>query len=142
MIVHSQGAATIFKIRTGRFPLRLSFSVTVLQYELPQIGAGVANPFDLAIKVDGKLLSEGYIALQSESYPVEFRIRITSLILWSGMRRLLRLASKQKLLRVGETSLGVELWSAGDRWVSRLMRWCAVRTTIERSAQKVNPAVV
>jgi hypothetical protein len=45
----------------------------VLQYELPQIGGGVANGFDPAIKVDGKLLSEGYIGLQSESHPVEFR---------------------------------------------------------------------
>lgn len=45
----------------------------VLQYEDPQIGGGVANGFDPAIKVDGKLLSEGYIGLQSESHPVEFR---------------------------------------------------------------------
>ena len=52
----------------------------VLQYELPQIGGGVANRFDPAIKVDGKLLSEGYIALQSESHPVEFRnIRLLQL---------------------------------------------------------------
>jgi hypothetical protein len=28
---------------------------------------------DPAIKIDGKLLSEGYISLQSESHPVEFR---------------------------------------------------------------------
>ncbi len=45
----------------------------VLQYENPQIGGGVANRFDPAVKVDGKLLSEGYIGLQSESQPVEFR---------------------------------------------------------------------
>ena len=52
----------------------------VLQYELPQIGGGVANRFDPAIKVDGKMLSEGYIALQSESHPVEFRnIRLLQL---------------------------------------------------------------
>ena len=29
--------------------------------------------FDRAIKVDGKILSEGYIGLQSESHLVEFR---------------------------------------------------------------------
>ena len=45
----------------------------VLQYEKPQIGGGVANRFDPAIKQDGKLLEEGYIGLQSESQPVEFR---------------------------------------------------------------------
>jgi hypothetical protein len=33
----------------------------------------VANGFDPAIKQDGKLLTEGYIGLQSESQPVEFR---------------------------------------------------------------------
>jgi len=52
----------------------------VLQYEDPQIGGAVANGFDPAIKVDGKLLSEGYIGLQSESHPVEFRkIRLLQL---------------------------------------------------------------
>ena len=45
----------------------------VLEYETPQIGGGVANRFDPAVKVDGKVLSEGYIGLQSESHPVEFR---------------------------------------------------------------------
>ena len=53
---------------------------TVLQYETPQIGGGVAHNFDPAIKVDGKVLSEGYIGLQSESQPVEFRnIRLLNL---------------------------------------------------------------
>jgi hypothetical protein len=45
----------------------------VLEYEKPSIGGGVANGFDPAIKQDGKLLTEGYIGLQSESQPVEFR---------------------------------------------------------------------
>ena len=53
---------------------------TVLQYEKPQIGGGVAHGFDPAIKVDGKLLEEGYIGQQSESHPVEFRnIRLLNL---------------------------------------------------------------
>ncbi|MBY0507884.1 MAG: DUF1080 domain-containing protein [Bryobacteraceae bacterium] len=53
---------------------------TVLQYEKPQIGGGVAHGFDPAIKIDGKLLSEGFIGLQSESHPVEFRnIRLLNL---------------------------------------------------------------
>jgi len=46
---------------------------TVLQYSKPQIGGGVVNRYDPAIKQDGKLLSSGYIALQSEGHPVDFR---------------------------------------------------------------------
>lgn len=46
---------------------------TVLQYSKPQIGGGVVNNYNLAIKVDGKLLSSGYIALQSEGQPVDFK---------------------------------------------------------------------
>lgn len=46
---------------------------TVLQYSKPQIGGGVANNFDPKIKQDGKLLSEGFIALQSEGQPVDFK---------------------------------------------------------------------
>jgi hypothetical protein len=45
----------------------------VLEYEKPMIGGGVANGFDPAIKKDGTVLTEGYIGLQSESQPVEFR---------------------------------------------------------------------
>lgn len=46
---------------------------TVLSYTKPQIGGGNVIHYDPAVKVDGKLLTEGYIALQSESHPVEFR---------------------------------------------------------------------
>lgn len=46
---------------------------TVLTYEMPQIGGGAVSHFDPRVKEDGKLLSEGYIALQSESHPIEFR---------------------------------------------------------------------
>lgn len=45
----------------------------VLQYNQPQIGNGNVIHYDPAVKVDGKLLKEGYISLQSESHPVEFR---------------------------------------------------------------------
>jgi hypothetical protein len=45
----------------------------VLEYEKPMIGGGVANGFDPKIKVDGTVLTDGYIGLQSESQPVEFR---------------------------------------------------------------------
>jgi Domain of Unknown Function (DUF1080) len=46
---------------------------TVLQYSKPQIGGGVVNRYDPAIKQDGRLLSSGFIALQSEGHPVDFR---------------------------------------------------------------------
>lgn len=46
---------------------------TVLRYSKPQIGGGVVNRYDPAIKQDGKLLSNGFIALQSEGHPVDFR---------------------------------------------------------------------
>jgi hypothetical protein len=52
----------------------------VLQYEKPTIGGGVATGFDPAVKKDGALLEEGYIGLQAESQPVEFRnIRLLNL---------------------------------------------------------------
>ncbi len=46
---------------------------TVLAYEKPQIGGGSVSNHDPAVKKDGMLLSEGYISLQSESHPIEFR---------------------------------------------------------------------
>ncbi|MGN7720931.1 3-keto-disaccharide hydrolase [Chitinophaga sp. 22620] len=46
---------------------------TVLVYEKPQIGGGNVGGNDPALMQNGKLLSEGYIALQSESHPVEYR---------------------------------------------------------------------
>ena len=46
---------------------------TVLSYEKPQIGGGNVTNFDPAVKKDGQLLGDGYLALQSESHPVEFR---------------------------------------------------------------------
>ena len=46
---------------------------TVLQYSRPTIGGGVAHGYDPKYKQDGKLLSSGFIALQSEGQPVDFR---------------------------------------------------------------------
>jgi len=45
----------------------------VLEYENPQIGGGAVENFDPGVKQDGQMLSEGYISLQSESHPIEFR---------------------------------------------------------------------
>lgn len=46
---------------------------SVLRYEKPQIGGGNVIHYDATVKQDGKLLHEGYISLQSESHPIEFR---------------------------------------------------------------------
>jgi hypothetical protein len=46
---------------------------TVLEYGNLQIGGGNVNHFDPAIKKDGAQLAEGYLALQAESHPTEFR---------------------------------------------------------------------
>jgi hypothetical protein len=46
---------------------------TVLEFQKPQIGGGVVTGFDPAVKKDGMLLSEGYIALQAEGQPIDFR---------------------------------------------------------------------
>jgi hypothetical protein len=46
---------------------------TVLQYSKPQIGGPVVNRYDPKQKQDGKLLQSGFIALQSEGQPIDFR---------------------------------------------------------------------
>lgn len=45
----------------------------VLSYTKPQIGGGNVANYDPKIKQDGKALTSGYIALQSESHPIEFK---------------------------------------------------------------------
>ena len=46
---------------------------TVLQYTKPQIGGGVVNNYDPEVWEEGKPLKEGFIALQSEGQPIDFR---------------------------------------------------------------------
>ena len=46
---------------------------TVLQYTNPTMGGGVVNGFDSALWEPGKPLTSGYIALQSEGQPIDFR---------------------------------------------------------------------
>jgi hypothetical protein len=46
---------------------------TVLEYSKPQIGGGSVNPVDPAVKVDGTPLTGGYIAIQAETGPTDFR---------------------------------------------------------------------
>ncbi|MBC8988104.1 DUF1080 domain-containing protein [Pedobacter sp. N36a] len=45
----------------------------VLEYTKPQIGGGNVANYDPKIKQDGKALTGGYISLQSESHPIEFK---------------------------------------------------------------------
>jgi hypothetical protein len=46
---------------------------TVLEYSKPQIGGGNVSPADPKIKVDGTPLTGGYIAIQAETGPTDFR---------------------------------------------------------------------
>jgi len=47
--------------------------VVVMEYAKPRIGGDVVNDYDPDVKIDGSPLTSGYIALQSESHPIEFR---------------------------------------------------------------------
>jgi len=46
---------------------------TVLEYSKPQIGGGQVSPVDPRVKVDGTPLKAGYISIQAESGPTDFR---------------------------------------------------------------------
>jgi hypothetical protein len=46
---------------------------TVLEYQRPQIGGGSASPTDPKIKIDGTPLTGGYISIQAETAPTDFR---------------------------------------------------------------------
>jgi 3-keto-disaccharide hydrolase len=46
---------------------------TVLEYSKPQIGGGQVSPVDPAVKVDGTPLTGGYISIQAETAPTDFR---------------------------------------------------------------------
>ena len=45
----------------------------VLEYTKPQIGGGNVAPVDPAVKVDGTPLTGGYISIQAETAPIDFR---------------------------------------------------------------------
>ncbi|RDC55406.1 DUF1080 domain-containing protein [Pedobacter chinensis] len=45
----------------------------VLEYTKPQIGGGSVSNYDPKVKIDGTPLKSGYISLQSESHPIEFK---------------------------------------------------------------------
>jgi enterochelin esterase family protein len=45
----------------------------VLEYSMPQYGGAQVDHFDTTTKPDGRLIEGGYISLQSESHPIDFR---------------------------------------------------------------------
>ena len=62
MVVH--GSGTIVHYANGQ---------KVLEYSMPQYGGGVVDNYDTTTKPDGKLIDGGWISLQSESHPLDFR---------------------------------------------------------------------
>ena len=46
---------------------------TVLQYSKPRIGGNVVKNYDPKVKIDGTFLKKGFIALQSEGQPIDFK---------------------------------------------------------------------
>ena len=60
------------EVRGGKTVKHIIDGKTVLSYEKPQLDDRDPHARKLAEK-QGKLLTEGYISLQSESHPVEFR---------------------------------------------------------------------
>jgi hypothetical protein len=46
---------------------------TVLEYSKPQMGGGAVEPVDPAVKIDGTPMTSGYIAIQAETAPTDFR---------------------------------------------------------------------
>jgi hypothetical protein len=47
--------------------------VTVLEYTKPQMGGGSVAPVDPAVKIDGTPMTGGYISIQAETAPADFR---------------------------------------------------------------------
>lgn len=60
-------------VRGDRSVVHVVEGDTVLAYERPTVGGGMVNGYDPAAKPDGTSLSGGYVALQSESHPIQFR---------------------------------------------------------------------
>lgn len=75
---------------------------TVLTYTKPQIGGGNVSDYDPAQKKDGQLIKSGYLSLQSESHPVEFR-KVAIFDLGPYMRNRKQLQAKLKELQLRKT---------------------------------------
>ncbi len=78
---------------------------TVMVYSKPQIGGGNVIHHDPAVKKDGQLISKGYISLQSESHPVEFRtVSLYDLSPYMGKPKALAAVLKQLQTRKDHVS--------------------------------------
>jgi hypothetical protein len=62
LVVH--GSGTVMHYANGE---------KVLEYSMPQYGGGVVDNYDTTTKLDGNLIEGGWISLQSESHPIDFR---------------------------------------------------------------------
>lgn len=60
-------------VRGDEVVKHIAEGVTVLEYTKPQIGGGNVAPVDPAIKVDGTPMTGGYISIQAETAPTDFR---------------------------------------------------------------------
>jgi hypothetical protein len=77
---------------------------SVVTYEKPQIGGGNVSPFDPEIKIDGTPLTSGFISLQSESHPIDFRTVVLADL--SGVK------SSKSQLNAALVKLGYEAFTA------------------------------
>jgi hypothetical protein len=77
---------------------------SVLTYEKPQIGGGNVSPFDPEIKIDGTPMTSGFISLQSESHPIDFRTVVLADL--SGVK------SSKSQLNAALVKLGYEAFTA------------------------------
>ena len=71
---HGNGWVTVELIVRGHGKIEhVIDGQTVLEYSRPIVGGGMVNGHDPARKQDGTRLNSGYISLQSESHPIQFR---------------------------------------------------------------------
>ena len=71
---HGDGWVTVDLIVRGHGKIEHRIGgETVLEYSQAVVGGTMVNGYDAASKQDGKQLSGGYISLQSESHPIQFR---------------------------------------------------------------------
>jgi hypothetical protein len=70
----------------------------VMHYEKPTIGGGAVSNYDPAVKKDNQPLTGGYISLQSESHPVEFRnIRVMDIFKYKNNQKALDYIKRQMI---------------------------------------------
>jgi hypothetical protein len=60
-------------VRGGEVIRHFVDGVQVLDYSSPQIGGGAVAPVDPRVKIDGTPMTSGYIAIQAETAPTDFR---------------------------------------------------------------------